>query len=434
MQKRFFAKHAKSSAVLVSLGIHAGIIIIAFSFVAVTVIQKNEMNFAAKEINRPKMKLRMLQVPVSIKKPQQQPKLRKQIVVKPNVSKITPDIKMPEIVGTIGGMGGGAGGLGAGGSLGFSMPEIDIFGIKTKGEKVFLILCSDPEILYDELGGIPAYEIIKSQMLRVISELGPTSLFNVSIYHHSRTYLLFPSMVSANSENVAKAKAWLGPLNRVKPGMKADDYGPKTLGEGGMPFNDDLRVGKFLDGKWQGDWYRSTMLAMQDQADTVFLFTHSWGFQAIPLEDLKDEWYDTAAGKRYMACFEKGIKMYEQENRERIARGEPPRVLDVGPGTINDIYFPDIEKPPRSKHYRFTPEDYATAMKITHEKHKSPAIQQERGLMKKKSRRAGYSFNVVHFIEADKGNPNEKLKKLCTMCDGEYRTIEGLQAIKNYVK
>lgn len=39
MKKRFFAKHAKSSAMVVSLAIPALLIVVALSFVAVTVIQ-----------------------------------------------------------------------------------------------------------------------------------------------------------------------------------------------------------------------------------------------------------------------------------------------------------------------------------------------------------------------------------------------------------
>lgn len=436
VKKRFFAKHAKSSAAIISMGIHALLIVMALSFVAVTVITKEEQSFEAKAVNRPKMALKKLQVPVNIKKKRvQKPKLRKRIVVNPKLNQSMPDIKMPEISGVKGGLGGAAGdGLGGAGGIGFSMPEINIFGIKSKGEKVFLILDSDPEIMYDELGGIQAYEIIKSEMLRVISELGPTTLFNVSIYHHSNTYILFPSMVPANPANVAKAKTWLEPLNAARKGMKADEYGPKTLGEGGMAFKDDLRVGKFVESKWQGDWYRSTMLAMKNQADAIFLFTHSWGFQAFRLEDVTSEWYKTAAGKRYMECYEKGKKMFEEENKERLARGELPRVLDVGPGTINAIYFPGVEGPPRGESYRFTPEDYTEAMNLTREQHKPAEILTKSGLNKKKSKKIDYSFNVVHFIRADTGKPDEKLKKLTNMCKGEYRTIQGLDAIKRTVK
>ena len=57
-KKGFFANHAKSSAALVSLGIHAVLIVIALSFVAVTVIQKEDKAFEAKPVSRPKMRLK----------------------------------------------------------------------------------------------------------------------------------------------------------------------------------------------------------------------------------------------------------------------------------------------------------------------------------------------------------------------------------------
>ncbi|VGO19512.1 hypothetical protein [Pontiella sulfatireligans] len=112
--KAFFTAHAKSSAALVSLGIHAVLIVIALSFVAVTVIQKEEKAFEAKPVNRPKMTLKKLQVPVNIKKKTtKKPKLRKRIVVQPKMNASMPDIKMPEISGVKGGLGGGmAGGIG----------------------------------------------------------------------------------------------------------------------------------------------------------------------------------------------------------------------------------------------------------------------------------------------------------------------------------
>ena len=46
-KKRFFTKHAKSSAALISIGLHLLIIVIALSYVAVTVIQKDDKTFEA---------------------------------------------------------------------------------------------------------------------------------------------------------------------------------------------------------------------------------------------------------------------------------------------------------------------------------------------------------------------------------------------------
>jgi hypothetical protein len=123
-QKGYFGKHAKSSAAMVSLGIHAILIMVALSFVAVTVINKPEKTFDAKPVNRPRLKLKKLTVPVNIKKKKmQKPKLRKNIVSKPKTKSL--DITMPEIVGIKGGTGyldeGGLGGIG------FDL-DIDLFG------------------------------------------------------------------------------------------------------------------------------------------------------------------------------------------------------------------------------------------------------------------------------------------------------------------
>jgi hypothetical protein len=71
-KKRFFASHAKSSAIVVSLAIHALLIVVALSFVAVTVIRKEDQKFEAKHVARPKVPLKKLQVPVNIKKRKQQ--------------------------------------------------------------------------------------------------------------------------------------------------------------------------------------------------------------------------------------------------------------------------------------------------------------------------------------------------------------------------
>ena len=64
----FFAKHAKSSAFMVTLIVHALIILVAASFVAYKVIKKEEKVFVAKENKRPRMKLKKLQVPIKIEK------------------------------------------------------------------------------------------------------------------------------------------------------------------------------------------------------------------------------------------------------------------------------------------------------------------------------------------------------------------------------
>jgi hypothetical protein len=141
----YFGKHAKSSAMMVSIVIHTIFVVVALSFVAVQVIVREDQTFEAQAVKRPKMKLKKLTVPVNIKKKKiQKPKLRKMIVAKPKNKSM--DLKMPEISGIKGGTGymdeGGLGGLG------FGM-EMDLFG-GNKGsgnelEGTFFDLKADPD-------------------------------------------------------------------------------------------------------------------------------------------------------------------------------------------------------------------------------------------------------------------------------------------------
>ncbi|MDH3981449.1 MAG: hypothetical protein OES84_00950, partial [Kiritimatiellaceae bacterium] len=243
MKKRFFAQHAKSSAALVSLGIHAILILVAVSFVAVTVIQREEQKFETKPVKRPKMQLKRLQVPVNVKKKKpKKPKLRKRIVVQPKINQQTPDIKMPEISGVKGGLGSAGDGLGGAGSIGFNMPEMKLFGVKSRGEKVFIILDSGNKMMLDEMGGIRGYEIIKSELTRILGGLNSTVIFNVAVFSDDIITTAFPEMAPATPENVDKVVAWLKPLNSVEKAMSGNKYGISTLGSGGTKFEGDFKV------------------------------------------------------------------------------------------------------------------------------------------------------------------------------------------------
>ncbi len=440
-KKRFFTNHAKSSAAVISLAIHALLIVVALSFVAVTVIQKQEQVFESKVVKRPHMPIKKLQVPVNIKKKKvNKPKLRKRIVVQPKVNQTMPDIKMPEITGVKGGMGGGeAGGLGGAGGVGFSMPEIQVFGIKSKGEKVFIILDSSTEMMFDEMGGIPAYTIIKQELVKIIDGLPPTALFNVIVYDRNRTFMLFPQMVSASSMNVSKVDEWLKPLNSVRPDMGADEYGVSTLGPGGSQNTEDLRKGKF---ERQELWYRPVMLAMKQQADAVFVLTYWWGHQRIEIgNDNRDPWYKTSPGKKWLECHEEAKKLLDEDNKQRAARGEPPRAIDrENAWQMNRAYFPDIQFPPEPDFYYHKPQEYAAAMVEIREENKPKEVLAKAGLSRRSGSKVDFSFNVVRFAKKDAewtewydGRTEDNFKKLTGMLNGSYKSIAGLEAIKSSV-
>lgn len=137
LNKRFFAKHAKSSALLVSLIIHAVLIVVGLSIVVVTVTEKKDQAFGTQKINRQQMELRKLRVPVNIRKSKlPKPKMRNTIVFNKEVK--TVDIKLSDMTGVIGGLGflDSCGGL-DGVDLGL---DINFFGIMGGGTHVVFII------------------------------------------------------------------------------------------------------------------------------------------------------------------------------------------------------------------------------------------------------------------------------------------------------
>lgn len=150
-KNRFFLNHKKSSALVVSIIIHTVFLVAAVVFVAIQVVIKEDTVFEARELKRPSMKLRKLQVPVKMKKRSQAPKMRQTIVVKPQ--NISVDIKMPEIVGIKGSLGCGTSGGLVG--VGFNF-EMDLFGRNRGTGKEFIGILYDlkqsPEGRLTEIG------------------------------------------------------------------------------------------------------------------------------------------------------------------------------------------------------------------------------------------------------------------------------------------
>jgi hypothetical protein len=423
MKKRFFARHSKSSAAIISLGIHAALIVMALSFVAVSVIVKEESKFEAKPVSRPKMQLRKLQVPVNIKKQKPKPRLRKRIVVVPKMNQTMPDIKMPEITGVKGGLGNAGGsGLGEAGGIGFTMPEIELFGVKGKGAKVFIILDSTNWIMEDELGGIPAYTLIKDELVRILGGLNSTVLFNVAVYSQgSDSVSLFPQLVPANAANVAKVGGWLKPLNAS---MSAKGYGIQTLGPGGTKITGDFVVEPL---KTVNHWSKPMLYSMQQQVDTVFLLVSKWGHLLHQTAPAKS-WSESKRAK-YDELNRKARAKLEEENKRRKENGMDPRVLA---SPIHE-YYPGIEHPPQPERHWYTPKELAQAFVSMRKAHdlRTPA---KSGLgSRRKNTRDKFTFNVVQFIPEKEGIEEERFKQLNRILGGEYRSIAGLKAMESYL-
>ncbi len=296
-KKRFFANHAKSSALLVSLVIHAILVVVAISFVAVTVIQKEDKQFEAKQVVRPQQKLKKLQVPVKMKKRKPKPKLRKRLVAK-NLDRKVPEIQMPEITGIKGGIG-AMGGDGGAASIGFTMPEIDFFGAKASGEKVVFVVHFGPATIgrnpFSRMTGLT----IRKRLEDMVNGMPEYTLFNVACYWMNDTWAMEPNIMLATPANKQKVMDWMAPVNPLE-GEYAHCFSksPKSVGaaRGSYPKKVDKLpfyatkwafpyvVPSNLEQKYLSDakkgyvhWGRGVAWAILEQkADTIFVLTTNY--------------------------------------------------------------------------------------------------------------------------------------------------------------
>ena len=430
-KKRFFTKHAKSSAMLVSLALHAVIVVVAITVVVAKVLIPEDPDFQAKNVKRPRMPPKRIQVPVEVKNKKPKPRLRKRLVVKTLNHKV-PEITLPEISGVKGGLAGMGNGDGIG-SLGFAMPKFNIFGTKGQGEKIFIILDASGYMMVDKMGGIPAYTIIKSELVRILEELNPTILFNIAIYEGNTSYSLFPSLVPAKASNVAKVGEWLKPLNAVTTGMGDSDYGTKTKGAGGVRVDNKNVVDPLKSSP--GDWARPALQSMDQGADVVFLLSCRGGTlrYMVASNDKERKWSETDQ-KRYQEDIAKATELFKKENERRRAKGQPPRVITRGSRGLVMAYIKGARLPPGGGHewHNYSPDEIVEAFSNLQARSKSnlPA----RSGIGKKKKKDRFSFNVIHFVPEDAASGTDaKFSKMASLTRGEYSRVKGLAAIQSYV-
>ena len=287
--------------------------------------------------------------------------------------------------------------------------------------------------MVDKMGGIPAYTIIKSELVRILEGLNPAVLFNIAIYENHRSYSLFPSLVSANDLNVSKVDEWLKPLNAVSKGMGDRDYGTRTKGAGGVQVDNKIVTEPLKNNP--GDWARPALQAMEQGADVVFLLSCRWGTlrYKVGKSDKERKWSEDDQ-KRYEEDIAKAKALHKKENERRSAKGQPPRVVTRGERGLVMAYLPSAPTPPGGGHswHNYSPEELIEAFDNLQASSKS-RLPTKSGIGSKKKNDL-LSFNVIHFVPEDAKSGNDaKLSKMASLTRGEYSRVMGMAAIQSYV-
>lgn len=451
-KKKQTAVKGRSSAMLVSIIIHALIFFIAGTFVAVEVIQRSETKFQGKQIVRPKMKLKKLHVPVKIEKKvrQQAPKLSQRVTATARVNTKSTNFKMPEI----GGFGGGSigvdlSGASLGGSLGFATTQLNVFGLKSTGEKILFILDTSRNMLIDEIGGIPAYKIIKDELINLIEGLPPTALFNVIIFDHTDARAFSRDLSQASDANIQKLKKWIKPLNSSKsrfgfstlasPGISVqfEPLPPIPNIQRGWPAGLTYAVKKGVESiYWLGtdDDIREIIKDLYEDAKRGKPLPHPSG---IP-QEMRGYDYESYGGKeRWDEIVAEARQKFNEENARRRAAGQSLRVIagHGGEFALVRMYFPSTPIPQRisaGKMYHYDSQDVVEYVENLQNKYRNTDRRSASIGLKKKD----LSLNVIHFVPKSVGEvqfnrPLNRLRDAARKLNGDYLRIEGREAIES---
>ena len=439
------------SAFFVSIMIHIVLLFMAGAYVALEIIERQEIKFVAKQFSRPKMKLRKLQVPVQIERKlrRQAPKLSKRVVIEPRLKTKSVEFEMPDITGFGGGRISHLAGEGlGGGSLGFASSQINLFGLRSRGEKIVFLLDTNRRMLVDEVGGIPAYVIIKKELTYLIGKLPPTALFNVVVFDNGAAYSFSENLCMADEEHVERLCHWLAPLNADK----------RRIGFSTLPSPKYRLEFEPLGPIYnrQIGWLAGMSYALQKQADSVYwlgamdtlqnMDEHLWRAceKGDPLEvasgriprERGDVEFSSSEMERWQKLVAKARRLHSEENARRLERGKPVRVLEnpSDRGVVH-TYFPSAQ-PPRGRggrsqqidRHEYTPYEVVDYIKSLGGKY----VLQKRTAAQIGLKRSKFTFNVVHFVPVNR-QPKDLayLKTVPNRLRGGYRRIQGLNAIQS---
>ena len=135
------------------------------------------------------------------------------------------------------------------------------------------------------------------------------------------------------------------------------------------------------------------------------------------------------------------MKLLEEDNKIRLAKGEGPRAINKNSKwEMNKAYFPDIVFPQMETPYWYTANDFQDAFATIRKKYAPAATPGSSGISKNKNKNK-FSLNIVQFVpDRDAGEFQyryersvPKLKGLANRLNGQYRTIKGMAGIKSSV-
>ncbi len=365
-----------------------------------------------------------LQQQVRMQQQQRQSTRPTQRITVTNISDLnmpTLDIDLPQVGTRVGvgaaGRGGQAGGalrgtLGSGG-IDFNRSAVNFFGIRSQGERIMFIIDASRLMMLDVRGGMPAYNLIKQEIVRQVEGLSPGTLFNVMFYSSSSIQAFSTNMMPATTANKEALAKWIDPINKefARVGRLSGNVNIQNTEID--PMKNEI-----------SHWPRAVQVAMEQGCDAIFLMTSWWGWYRRGMDEAElARWYRSRGwGDKEEAAWvdavAKAREWLNKENEARRKRGQPERVI----GSIGEITrerFPDVRTKPAPS--------WSRDEVLSHLQNASSTIFP--------TPRDRPPFNVVLFLGADEkaqGNSTvDAFQNVARRLRGRFNVLQGLPALQN---
>jgi len=429
------------TVILVSLGLHLLALVIFGSYTLVKMALPDEAEFeeppAVEEVEPPPDVKVEIQ-PQAAAPQQTTDNLRMKQVG--NISVAAVDVNLPSmeqsftVSSGLGGFGGGSLLGNTRGNIGLGVSDVNVFGLKTRAERILFAVDASKDMLIDKKGGLNSYRVIKDEIATMVENLSTGTLFNVVFFERGQLKFFKPQPVPAGVEIAKELKQWIDPINK-----NINSLGIQGAKRRSINTLSDREVHEAITHHHYDDYNELTYLTqifLEQSIDAAFVITGDHrGFgrvRRLPTEKEKAEWRETTqdpdyqkALKAHMAerpeAMRKAQKKLAEINEERKKRGLPPKVVNTGLLHAMNIEF---ENP----HPGYEPHYYIEEDKV------EDYIDDVVDVLYKDNGTDPPSMNVVLFLAGDEQFSDareESLKDYVRFFSGEYRIIRGLSGIKS---
>lgn len=163
-------------------------------------------------------------------------------------------------------------GIGGGNGLGRGFMSLSFLGVTNqRASKIVFVVDISPGLMDIRKGGFRAFEILRTEISRLVSRMPPSAQFNIVFFTGDQTRLFATELKPATVANKTVFFEWIKPIN-------AD---LQTLGARSIPpasprwrYEPDEKL-KLDPGYNPSSWVRALHAAIEQQADSIFLITGS---------------------------------------------------------------------------------------------------------------------------------------------------------------